>query len=145
MYTLHHQLPYEKKICWVFGAAGVGKSAIMQNVTESSLTSMTLCTSIFFFINGRSEGAKAIVTIAYQLTAKCKPYCQFIEQEITHDPSLLQSSMSVQFHKFIIEPFIHHPQLNSANCILIIINALHECNESHAQYKLPQLISNFCL
>jgi hypothetical protein len=53
--------------------------------------------------------------------------------------------MSVQFHKFIIEPFIHHPQLNSAGRVLIIIDGLDECDKSHTQRDLLQLISDFCL
>jgi hypothetical protein len=64
----------KKKICWVFGAAGVGKLAIMQSIAESPLSSMTLRASIFFLVNGHSEGAKAIVTLTYQLAAKSEPY-----------------------------------------------------------------------
>jgi hypothetical protein len=134
----------EKKIRWVFGAAGVGKSAIMQNVAESPLSSVTLRASIFFFVNGRSDGAKAIVTLAYQLAAKCDPYRRFIEQEITRDPSLFQKSVTMQFNKFIVEPFIHHPQLNSAGRVLIIIDGLDECDKSYTQRELLQLISDFC-
>jgi hypothetical protein len=135
----------ERKICWVFGAAGVGKSAIMQSVAESSLSSVTLRASIFFFVNGRSDGTKAIVTLAYQLAVQCVPYRQFIMREIADDPSLFQKSMSVQFNKFVVDPFIHHPSLNSAGRVLIIIDGLDECNNSHTQRELLQLISDFCL
>ncbi|EKM75091.1 hypothetical protein AGABI1DRAFT_109631 [Agaricus bisporus var. burnettii JB137-S8] len=134
----------ERKMRWVFGAAGVGKSAIMQNVAESPLPSVSKRVSIFFSINGRNDGTKTIMTLAYQLAAKCELYRQFIEYEVTRDPSLLQSSVPVQFQKFVIEPFIHHPQLNSAGRVLIIIDGLDECDNSRTQKELLQLISDFC-
>ncbi|XP_006457507.1 hypothetical protein AGABI2DRAFT_147031 [Agaricus bisporus var. bisporus H97] len=136
----------EKKMRWVVGAAGVGKSAIMQNVTESPKLQVTCHVSVFFSINGRNDGTKAIITLSYQLAAKFAPYRQLIEPEIARDPSLLRSSMSVQFNKFIIEPFIHKPQtLNSAERILIIIDGLDECNKRDTQLELLRLISDFCI
>jgi hypothetical protein len=135
----------ERKIRWVFGAAGVGKSAIMQTVSERTLPSVAFRVSVFFFVNGRSDGSKAIVTLAYQLAVKCEPYRQFIKQEIAHDPSLLQKSMSVQFDKFIVEPFIYHPQLNSVGRVLIIIDGLDECDKPDTQRELLRLISDLCL
>ncbi|XP_006464131.1 hypothetical protein AGABI2DRAFT_120909 [Agaricus bisporus var. bisporus H97] len=134
----------EQKMRWVVGAAGVGKSAIMQNVADSCLPSESLGASIFFSINGRNEGTKAIVTLAFQLAAKCEPYRQFIEREIARNPSLFQSSLSVQFKKFITEPFIHDPLLHSIGRILIIIDGLDECDQLHTQRELLQLISTHC-
>ncbi|KAF7762316.1 hypothetical protein Agabi119p4_8909 [Agaricus bisporus var. burnettii] len=135
----------EKKMRWVVGAAGVGKSAIMQSVAESDLPPISWRASIFFSIIGRNDGTKAIATLAYQFAAKCEPYRQFIEGEISRDPSLLQSLLSVQFNKFIVEPFIHHPHLKSIGRILIIIDGLDECNKLRTQRELLQLISDFCL
>ncbi|EKM82027.1 hypothetical protein AGABI1DRAFT_126377 [Agaricus bisporus var. burnettii JB137-S8] len=134
----------EKKMRWVVGAAGVGKSAIMQNVAESPLPSVSKRVSIFFSINGRNDGIKAIITIAYQLAAKCEPYRQFIEHEITREPSLLQSSVSVQFEKFVVEPMIRRPLLNPLDRVLIIIDGLDECDKSHTQRELLRLISDAC-
>ncbi|KAF7761977.1 hypothetical protein Agabi119p4_9969 [Agaricus bisporus var. burnettii] len=134
----------ERKMHWVVGAAGVGKSAIMQSVVEAPLPSVSQRVSIFFSINGRNDGAKTIVTLAYQLAAKCEPYRQFIEHEITRDPSLLQSSLSVQFEKFVVEPIIHRSLPNSDR-ILIVIDGLDECDKSHTQRELLQLISDVCL
>ncbi|XP_006464113.1 hypothetical protein AGABI2DRAFT_209160 [Agaricus bisporus var. bisporus H97] len=134
----------KKKVRWVVGAAGVGKSAIMQNVTESPLPSVSKRASIFFSINGRNDGIKSIITLAYQLAAKCEPYRQFIEHEITREPSLLQSSVSVQFEKFITEPIIHCSLLDPVGRVLIIIDGLDECDKSHTQRELLRLICDSC-
>ncbi|XP_006464119.1 hypothetical protein AGABI2DRAFT_74614, partial [Agaricus bisporus var. bisporus H97] len=133
-----------KKMRWVVGKAGVGKSAIMQSVADSSFSSEAPGASIFFSINGRNDGAKAVITFAYQLAASCEPYRTLIEYEITRKPSLLQSSLAVQFKKFVIEPFTHQSLLDPVRRVLIIIDGLDECDKSHTQRELLQLISNYC-
>ncbi|KAF7773464.1 hypothetical protein Agabi119p4_5631 [Agaricus bisporus var. burnettii] len=100
----------KEKIHWVVGAAGVGKSAVMQIVAEETPADA----SVFFSVNGRQDGTKLITTIAYQLAAKYEPYRQFIRIEISRDPSLLRKSLPVQFRKFIVDPFIHRCLLNSS-------------------------------
>jgi hypothetical protein len=135
----------EKKMRWVFGAAGVGKSAVMQNVAESPGLLVSSKASVFFSINGRDDGTKAIMTLSYQFAAKSELYCQVIENKIARDPSLLHASMPVQFEKFIIQPFIHNPDLNSAGRVLIIIDGLDECNNPRTQIELLRLISNLCV
>jgi hypothetical protein len=134
-----------KKIRWVVGAAGVGKSAIMQSVAESPELAVNYHASVFFSINGRNEGGKTIMTLSYQFAAKSTPYRQVIEQEITHDPSLLRSSIAKQFKKLIIEPLISNTTLSSASRVLVIIDGLDECHDARTQLELLRLISNFCL
>ncbi|EKM76686.1 hypothetical protein AGABI1DRAFT_23558, partial [Agaricus bisporus var. burnettii JB137-S8] len=136
----------KQKIRWVVGFAGVGKSAIMQSVADSPNLPVTCHVCVFFSINGRDNGTKAIITLCYQLAVKSGPYRELIEGEVARDPSLLQSSMPVQFEKFIIEPFIHKSQLlNSPERILIIIDGLDECKNPRTQQELLRLISDFCI
>ncbi|XP_006463960.1 hypothetical protein AGABI2DRAFT_120767 [Agaricus bisporus var. bisporus H97] len=135
----------EKKIRWVVGSAGVGKSAIMQSVADTPNLPVTCHVSVFFSINGRDDGTKAIITLSYQFAAKSAVYRQLIESEIARDPSLLQSSISVQFEKFIIEPFIHDHRLSSSSRVLAIIDGLDECKNPRTQQELLRLISDFCI
>ncbi|EKM81949.1 hypothetical protein AGABI1DRAFT_105346 [Agaricus bisporus var. burnettii JB137-S8] len=135
----------EQKICWVVGAAGVGKSAVMQSVADSPNLPVICHMSVFFAINGRDDGTKTILTLSYQLAAKHAPYRQFIECEVERDPSLLQMSMPVQFERFFVQPFIHCDQLKSAGRVLILIDGLDECNNRNTQLELLRLISDFCI
>jgi hypothetical protein len=130
---------------WVVGAAGVGKSAVMQSVAESPELQLNHQASVFFSISGRDDGTKAIKTISYQLAAKSEQYRQVIEEEIKRDPSLLQLSMARQFKKLIIEPFMHNPKLKSAGRALIILDGLDECDSPRIQQELLRLISDFCV
>jgi hypothetical protein len=135
----------ERQMRWVVGAAGVGKSAIMQSVTESPLLKVASNASVFFSINGRNDGTKAIMTLSYQFAAKSKVYRNAIESQVADDPHLLQSSMTIQFEKFIIQHFIHNPDLNTGSRVLIVIDGLDECNDTRTQVELLRLISNFCI
>jgi hypothetical protein len=130
---------------WIVGAAGVGKSAVMQNVAESPKLLVASQASVFLSINGRNEGTRTIITLSYQFAAKSDLYRQVIEDKVNRDPSLLQSSMAVQFEKFIVQPFIYNPNLNSAGRVLIIVDGLDECKETRTQVELLRLISNFCI
>ncbi|KAF7763842.1 hypothetical protein Agabi119p4_8379 [Agaricus bisporus var. burnettii] len=134
-----------RKMRWVVGAAGVGKSALLQSVVESPKLVVSCHASVFFSINGRDDGTKAVVTISYQLAAKSELYRQLIEREITRDPALLQSSMAKQFFKLIVEPFVHNPQLKCASRILIVVDGLDECKDSRMQLELLRLISDLCI
>jgi hypothetical protein len=135
----------EEKLRWVFGSAGVGKSAIMQMVAEETLLDVILGASIFFSDNGRNDGSKAVTTIAYQLSAKCEPYHHFIRDEIARDPSLLRKSLPVQFNKFIVEPFVRQHLFDASRRFLILIDGLDECGDPATQQELLRLISDFCI
>ncbi|KAF7773462.1 hypothetical protein Agabi119p4_5629 [Agaricus bisporus var. burnettii] len=129
------------KMRWVVGGAGVGKSAIMQIVAEE----IPADASVFFSVNGRNNGTKLFITIAYQLAVKYDPYRRFIQSEINRDPSLLRKSLPTQFQKFIIDPFIHYHRFSDSQRFLIIIDGLDECDNPTTQRDILGLISYFCI
>ncbi|XP_006457553.1 hypothetical protein AGABI2DRAFT_123410 [Agaricus bisporus var. bisporus H97] len=134
----------EGKLRWVVGPAGVGKSAVMQIVAEKAPDGVIFA-SVFLSVNGRQDGTKIIMTIAYQLAVKCQPYHRFIRYELTKDPSLMRKALSVQFQKFIVEPFIHQRLFNPPRRFLILIDGLDECSNPRTQQELLELISEFCI
>jgi len=129
---------------WVVSPAGVGKSAVMRIVAEK-VPEGVIFALIFLSVNGRQDGSKTIVTIAYQFAVKCEPYRHFIRDEIAKDPSLARKALSVQFQKFIVEPFIHRRLFGLSRRFLILIDGLDECNNLITQQELLRLISDFCL
>ncbi|XP_006458953.1 hypothetical protein AGABI2DRAFT_115916 [Agaricus bisporus var. bisporus H97] len=130
----------KEKMRWVVGAAGVGKSAVLQIVAEE----IPADASVFFSVNGRQDGTKLFTTIAYQLATKHEPYRQFLRNEISRDPSLLRKSLPAQFRKFFVDPFIHQHLFSDSQRFLVIIDGLDECDNSLTQRELLRLISNFC-
>lgn len=133
---------------WVLGAAGVGKSAIMQSVVHDEsrvLSDVTVSATIFFSINGRQDGTKAITTIAYQLAVKLHSYRLFVQREVTNDPSLLQKSLPTQFRQFILKPFILERIPDCPPSLLIVVDGLDECANPMTQLELLSLISDICV
>ncbi|XP_006463194.1 hypothetical protein AGABI2DRAFT_207859, partial [Agaricus bisporus var. bisporus H97] len=114
----------------------------MQIVAEKA--PHVIVASLFFAVDDRKDGSKTFTTIAYQLAAKCKPYCDFIRNEVARDPALLRRALPAQFNKFIVEPFIRH-LVNYPHRFVILIDGLDECSNPLTQRELLELISNFCI
>jgi hypothetical protein len=129
------------KLRWVFGAAGVGKSAIMQSIAEYPPAVEMLSASVFFSVKGRNDGNKTITTLTYQFAAKSAPYCEFVRDEVRRDPALFRKTISTQFARFIVEPFINRRLLGSSR-ILILIDGLDECANPRIERELLSLISD---
>ncbi|KAF9442903.1 hypothetical protein P691DRAFT_809759 [Macrolepiota fuliginosa MF-IS2] len=137
-----------KRLLWIVGPAGVGKSAIMQTLAEIASTpesNVTLGASLFFSVNGRDNASKAITTLAYQIAVIHPPYRQFVHDEINNDPKLPTKSIQMQFRKFIVKPFANHGIYREPKPLLILIDGLDECADREKQSQLISLISNFSL
>ncbi|KAF9441305.1 hypothetical protein P691DRAFT_779852 [Macrolepiota fuliginosa MF-IS2] len=134
----------EKRMLWLVGPAGVGKSAIMQTLAETA-SNITLGASLFFAVNQRDDPSKVLPTLAYQIAIKYPPYRQFILQEITLDPLLPHKSMTKLFNKFFVEPFVRRHIYHGPLPLLIIIDGLDECEGESKQREILGLISYFCL
>ncbi len=114
---LHDSNP-NKKLLWLSGPAGVGKSAIMQTLAEGEETlgrwGATLFFPQVFFIIPR-PGTSTIsrhgtpprlwITMAYWLATKYAPYLAYVEDRIGGDLTLVDANIEQQFDTLIAEPF----------------------------------------
>ncbi|KXN89418.1 hypothetical protein AN958_05709 [Leucoagaricus sp. SymC.cos] len=141
---------YNRSMMWLVGPAGVGKSAVMQTLAENaslSTSNIQLGASLFFSINGRDDGSKAITTLAYQLAVTHMPYHQYLKCLVLHDPELLHKSLATQFDRFIVKPFtILTEQANPGRQrFLIVIDGVDECLGHGTQCELLGLVAHFCI
>ncbi|KXN85827.1 Catalase [Leucoagaricus sp. SymC.cos] len=136
---------------WLYGPAGVGKSAIAQTFAEVAKEQKRLGAA-FFFSNyrheekRRSDPLRLVPTIAYQLASQSSVYQHTVAQQIASDPAIFTTDLQMQFRKLIIEPFV---QLSSQNVQLfndgqgpyvVVIDGLDEANSDEAQRELMELI-----
>ncbi|KAF9448732.1 hypothetical protein P691DRAFT_775172 [Macrolepiota fuliginosa MF-IS2] len=138
----------EKRLLWLVGPAGVGKSAIMQTLAENAsapTSNVLLGASLFFSINGRDRTSKAILTLAYQIAVAYPPYCKFIRTEILKEPTLPTKSMSAQFNRLFTEPFANRRIYKESKPLLILIDGIDECSGEDKQCEMVSLISHFSL
>ncbi|KAJ3570229.1 hypothetical protein NP233_g4541 [Leucocoprinus birnbaumii] len=120
----------EKRLLWLQGPAGVGKSAIIQTLVETlSKESGQLGATLFFSRpNGRSNPQQVIPTIAYQLALLDNSYKAYIHELSLRKPRALKTAMQEQFNLLIVEPFVQRRIRSGSADILIAIDGLDECD-----------------
>lgn len=132
-------------LLWLFGPAGVGKSAVAQTIADHCQDSARLGAAYFFSrLNNRDNPHGLIPTLAYQLAVRHSEYKNLITQFIFDDPSILDKTLRVQFRKLIVEPFAVLSAQNPLSVerpLLIIVDGLDECNDEAAQCELLALIA----
>ncbi|KAF6755328.1 hypothetical protein DFP72DRAFT_1121817 [Ephemerocybe angulata] len=144
-----------KRILWVTGPAGTGKTAIMGTIAERCKAEGLLAATFFFSFSGslaRRSKTHLVSTLAYQLLEnkgldRVGQVRACISQAIRRSPAILQKRLQTQVEELILLPFRQGgPGLNfvtltppavriitgagpmSQNRMAIIIDGLDECD-----------------
>ncbi|KAJ3564027.1 hypothetical protein NP233_g8557 [Leucocoprinus birnbaumii] len=131
-----------RRLLWLKGPAGVGKSAIAQTCAESLGRKLA---AAFFFSrpNARDDPNRFFTTIAYQLATNHKPYREILDALLRDNPSLVTKSIHQQFQHLIATPI---RQLVEQGFVfegqIIIIDGLDECQGHDFQRDIVQIIAN---
>ncbi|KAE9396000.1 hypothetical protein BT96DRAFT_997166 [Gymnopus androsaceus JB14] len=129
-------------IHWLYGAAGVGKSAVAQTVSEEFAASHLAAT--FFFARAdplRNNLTSFFITIAYQLAKSSAFLKDAIDLAVRENPSIVHAILEEQFRELIVLPctslsigeWKSLPQL-------IVIDGLDECIDIASQKRLLSII-----
>jgi hypothetical protein len=130
-----------KKILWVHGPAGAGKSAMMWSLCER-LQSAGRLGGTFFFKRGHPTrgNAKALFsTIAYRIALRVSCLKSPISQVVENDPSLVAGTPEVQFRRLILEPC---QSAMSGEPVILIIDGLDECDGHQMQQEILRILGN---
>jgi hypothetical protein len=141
-----HCLETEKRVLWLYGPAGVGKSAIMQSIAEGEADKQCLGATLFFsrpFARDRPPGVWP--TISFQLAVKETAYRAYVRDEMDNNPKLLKKGMREQFRKLIVEPFGQKQVIKPSKPLSIFLDGLDECRGEDAQVEIIQLVTEFVL
>jgi hypothetical protein len=125
---------------WLWGYAGVGKSAVAQTVAERAATDGQLGAAYFFSrLQGRDQYAKVWVTIAYQLALRIPSYRANVARQLANDLDIWDKAPSVQFKRLIAEPLASIPPSSK---FLVVLDGLDECQSEEAQLNIIELITS---
>ncbi|KAE9395994.1 hypothetical protein BT96DRAFT_125793 [Gymnopus androsaceus JB14] len=138
-------------IHWLYGAAGVGKSAVAQTISEEFAASHLAAT--FFFARAdpsRNNLSSFFITISYQLATSptLGPLLKHpIDLAVRDNPSIVHAILEEQFRDLIVLPCIWL----TTTCRLtteqwkdlprlIVIDGLDECDDIASQERLLSII-----
>jgi hypothetical protein len=123
------------------GAAGAGKSAIMQSIAELCEKARIPLASFFFFCTDptRNSMVPLIATLVYQLVQKIPQIRDEIFTIIENNPLILEESLESQLQKLIIQPLLRL-QPHFKCYFVIMIDGLDECLDRAHQADLIKLL-----
>ncbi|EKM79588.1 hypothetical protein AGABI1DRAFT_107020 [Agaricus bisporus var. burnettii JB137-S8] len=134
----------ERKMIWLNGFEGTGKTVIAQTFAETCLANGLLGASYFFSQkDGRTKADLFILTIVYHLTIHCPEYGSIVADIISEDLSTLYKSRRSQMRQLIVEPFLlllSRQHEISQKPLLIVVDGLDECDEIDVQRELIEMI-----
>ena len=133
----------QHRLLWMWGPAGVGKSAIAKSCAEKTVEKGRLGASFFFSRTQHVDDPKRFfTTIAHQLVQKVYEYKQVLGSRIQHNQDLHTKGLDVQFRELIIAPFTELAERNiGVQDKTVIIDGLDECNGDPAQSKIMELVA----
>ncbi|KAF9450243.1 hypothetical protein P691DRAFT_758326 [Macrolepiota fuliginosa MF-IS2] len=142
----------ERKLLWLRGLAGVGKSAIVQTFAEKLSEQRRLGASLFFSrTNGRTDPRRVLPTLAYQFAIQDPSYKAYITELKLKDPQFLDKTMGDLFRLLIGEPFGRN--IITTKAWVVTLDGLDECGGDYVtlrhsddtQREIVRLVSEFIL
>ncbi|KAF2148083.1 WD40 repeat-like protein [Myriangium duriaei CBS 260.36] len=121
-----------KKILWLSGPPGSGKTTIAYKIVNLLYGQGSLCAN-FFFNRGQSDLARAnrfFPTLAHQLALSIPGLAQSVAKALEDDPFICERGLGIQFDKLLFLPLAEtelahegqHPRR------IVLIDALDECH-----------------
>ena len=140
--------PSEKRVEWVNGVAGAGKTAMTRSFCD--LLEATLHIPVASFFVWKSDGNRNTLrhfpaTISSQLARAIPTLVSTLERAIDEDPFLLQSAFKKQMNKLVVLPLLDAcDAVKRERHIIIVIDGVDELDFKGQQDLLdfiPQLLS----
>ncbi|KAL6790916.1 hypothetical protein J3E68DRAFT_443164 [Trichoderma sp. SZMC 28012] len=133
----------EKRIYWLRGMAGTGKTTISMTIAREYYRKGRLGASFFF---SRSSGdlsstRKFVTTIANELAESLPAYREHLQNALDSSPTITSRTLYDQWEKLILHPLGSISLEDDVQPILIVIDALDECDSEHDQGVLIQCLA----
>ncbi|KAL7907086.1 hypothetical protein GGI35DRAFT_487487 [Trichoderma velutinum] len=132
----------QKHLYWLQGKAGTGKSTIARTIV-SRMAKENRIAANFFFKRGEGDRARLkrfFTTLTAQLVRKWPIFANAVQDVLEPDPSLSEQDPGIQFKKLIQEP-MRKQRYNNFKTIIIVIDALDECDSSEDLKTLVQQLT----
>ncbi|KAF9445404.1 hypothetical protein P691DRAFT_832065 [Macrolepiota fuliginosa MF-IS2] len=138
----------KEKFLFLYGPAGVGKSAILQTLAERQAQNGTFGATLFLRrpsppTGSLDDASQVWLTVSYRLATLDSSYLAYVNDQIKQDPKLVEANMQYQFQKLIAEPFGQKQLLSPSPVWPIFIDGWDQYHEHETQTQILQLIGKF--
>ncbi|KAM0518873.1 hypothetical protein ACHAPE_003863 [Trichoderma viride] len=134
----------DKHVYWLRGMAGTGKTTISLTIAREYYEKKRLGAS-FFFSRGSSDLASTkrfVATIANQLAELLPAYREHLSKALESHPSISRRRVDDQWERLILDPLRLTTSDNDVTPILMIVDALDECESQYDMSVLVQCTSD---
>ena len=130
----------DKRVFWLNGLAGTGKSTIAQTFAETTFADGMLGASFFCSrdYDDRSNLRTIFPTLAFQLARRYPRFREQLLPVLMANPDVGRETLCSQMEKLIVQPF-EETQIST----LIIIDALDECRDEEPASALLSVLSRY--
>ena len=130
----------DKRVFWLNGLAGTGKSTIAQTFAEITFADGMLGASFFCSrdYDDRSNLRRIFPTVAFQLARRYPRFREELLPVLAANPDVGRETLCSQMEKLIVHPF-EETQIPT----LIIIDALDECRDEEPASALLSVLSRY--
>ncbi|KAM0541417.1 hypothetical protein ACHAPJ_013248 [Fusarium lateritium] len=132
-------------VCWLPGLAGTGKSTIARTLSRD-LKGIALAGSFFFKrgVAGRGDAKRMVPLITYQLARNLPSVAEHVADALRDDPSSLTAPLTFQWSKLIVQPLSKLTALELPTTLVLVIDALDECDSEGDRKGILRLITMSC-
>ncbi|ETS76354.1 hypothetical protein PFICI_11741 [Pestalotiopsis fici W106-1] len=123
----------EKRIYWLRGMAGTGKSTIALTIVSRYAEKGRLGASFFFSRGGGDLGSakKFVPTIAAQLAEAVPGLHECIDRALESNRHIFDLGVYSQWQKLVLEPLAQLGKDTVMHPIVVVIDALDECDDDN--------------
>ena len=132
----------DRYIFWLSGWAGTGKSTIARTVAREYYDKEHLVASFFFSRGGGEVGhaEKFVASIAMQLAQRGTDFGNLLRETISKDEGVITRMLNDQWKQLVLNPLSSLPTDSFRAPLIIVIDALDECDgEGHINQVLQLL------
>ncbi|KAF9479909.1 hypothetical protein BDN70DRAFT_787245, partial [Pholiota conissans] len=129
-------------LLWLNGAAGAGKSAIMQTLAERCVVAIAVASFFFFRSDAtRNTMAPLVATLVYQLIRSIPEISDDILLIIERDPLIFKQALDWQLQHLIIQPLLRLQRV-SRQLFVVFIDELDECVNREDQANVIKVLGH---
>ncbi|KAJ2913044.1 hypothetical protein MD484_g7368, partial [Candolleomyces efflorescens] len=128
-----------RKLAWLVGPAGGGKTCIHRSVVEICVTTKNLGASYFFARNSNADGF--VATLCHQLCGAIPSFQESVVLKNSNDLSIFDKSLDIQLQRLIIGPLEETCRAEEwVQPRVIVVDGLDECRDPDQRLHVIRLL-----